>query len=176
MVSEKQKQLKLALMRARIKHEEKVEARQLKKVEKHSKQFNDAVDKMHEAIDKFEGKESEEKATEEVPAEKKPNKIKDAIEAAKEEISYAFTTFGIGQAALYEQGKAYIDAKKNAKKESEEAVPRVEEGRGAQTLPPKKKSIFTVVPDEKPAKKAEPKKQQNNNKKPTNNKASNKKK
>ena len=165
-------------MRARIKHEEKVEARQMKKFEKYSKQFNDAVDKVHEAMDNFEGKESskEEKATEEAPAEEKPNKIKDAFEAAKEEISYAITTFGIGQAYLYDKGKTYLDSKKKAKEESEEAVPRVEEGRGAQTLPPKKKSMFTVVPDEKPAKKAEPKKQQNNNKKASNNKTTSKKK
>jgi hypothetical protein len=168
MVSEKQKQLKLALMRARIKHEEKVEARQMKKVEKHSKQFNDAVDKMHEAIDKFEG------ADKETAKEEKPSKIKNAFEAAKEEINYAITTFSIGQAQLYEQGKAYIDSKKKAKEEANSSVPRVDE-KDAQTLPPKKKPMFTIVPDEKPASKKTNQKQQQS-KKPTNNKTSSKKK
>jgi hypothetical protein len=173
MVSEKYEKLKNALMKASVEHYNRVEARQMKKVAKHSDQFNKSVDKLHEAIGKFEGTDKKESA-EETAKEEKPNKIKDAFEAAKEEINYAITTFGIGQAQLYEQGKAYIDSKKKAKEEANSSVPRVDE-KDAQTLPPKKKPMFTIVPDEKPASKKTNQKQQQS-KKPTNNKTSSKKK
>lgn len=173
MVSEKYEKLKIALMKAEMEHYKRVEARQMKKVAKHSDQFNKSVDKLHEAIGKFEGTDKKE-AAEETAKEEKPSKIKDAFEAAKEEINYAITTFGIGQAQLYEQGKAYIDSKKKAKEEANSSVPRVDE-KDAQTLPPKKKPMFTIVPDEKPAPKKTNQKQQQS-KKPTNNKTSNKKK
>ena len=173
MVSEKYEKLKIALMKASVEHYNRVEARQMKKVAKHSDQFNKSVDKLHEAIDNFEGTDKKE-AVEETSKEGKPSKIKDAFEAAKEEINDAITTFGIGQAQLYEQGKAYIDSKKKAKEEANSSVPRVDE-KDAQTLPPKKKPMFTIVPDEKPASKKTNQKQQQS-KKPTNNKTSNKKK